>query len=80
MATEECQNIGLSLSDSSSESFYGFGEDTINYTTMPQEAIILTRNLEKIKEKTNQISIKINFNEVCLKNYLLPRFKNFLKM
>ena len=64
MATEECRNISLSLSDSSSESFYGFSEDTINYTTMPQEARILNRKLERIKEKINKISLKINFNKI----------------
>ena len=58
MATEECRNISLSLSDSSSESFYSFGEDTINYTTMPQEARILTRKLEKMKEKSLKINTK----------------------
>ena len=57
MATYECQNNSLSLSDSSSESFYGFSQDTINYITLPQEARISTRKLEKIKK----VSLKISF-------------------
>ena len=42
--------ISLSLWNTSSESFYGLREDTINYKTLPQEARIRTRKWEKIKK------------------------------
>ena len=70
MATEECQNISLSLSDSSSESFY----QLYNYDTRGQNLS------QKIREKINKISLKINFNEVCLKNDLLPKFTTVLSI
>ena len=66
MATEECQNISPSLSDTSSESFHGFSENTINDATLPQEARIRIRKSEKIKEKTNKVSLKICFKRDTL--------------
>ena len=79
MTTEDCRNVNylnFNSSISSDDSFHGFHEEIINYTTLPPEARTLTRKLEKLKEKINKVSLKINFNEVCLKNDLLPKFTN----